>query len=210
MSSPIQVEFETLLGPILDASYGMAMSYTSNSADAEDLVQEAALKAFKGFNRFERGTNFKAWFFRILMNTAVSRYRKKKRRPAEVDLEEIPGTPLLDKAESTGLRLDGADPAQAFMERIRVDRVHEAIGELPEEFRQVSILYFLEEFTYPEIAEVLSVPVGTVRSRLHRARKALQRRLMDVAIEDGIVSGPSGQDVTSATDAPGDAGEDRE
>lgn len=187
MSSTTPEQFQDLLEPILDASYGMAMGYTANSADAEDLVQEAALKAFRGFERFEQGTNFKAWFFRILMNTAVSRFRKKKRRPTEVEIEDVPGTPLLREAEARGINLDGGDPAQALIEKIRLESIQEAIGALPDDFRQVAVLYFLEEFTYPEIADVLEIPVGTVRSRLHRARKSLQRRLMDVAVEDGIV-----------------------
>lgn len=183
-------DFQHLLEPVLDPAFGMALSYTGGSeADAEDLVQEAALKAFRGFHSFEPGTNFKAWFFRILMNTAVSRYRKTSRRPLEVDIDDASPAPLLQEAQARGLDVSGSDPARAFIERIRLDSIHKAIAELPEEFRQVCVLYFLEEFTYPEIAEVLDIPVGTVRSRLHRARKALQRRLLDVAVEDGLVPG---------------------
>ncbi len=183
-------DFQELLEPVLDPAFGMALSYTGGSeADAEDLVQEAALKAFRGFGSFEKGTNFKAWFFRILMNTAVSKFRKASRRPLEVDIDDTSPTPLLQQAQARGLDVDGSDPARAFIERIRIESIHEAIAELPEEFRQVCVLYFLEEFTYPEIAEVLEIPVGTVRSRLHRARKALQRRLLDIAVEDGLVPG---------------------
>ena len=191
MTSPeSNQDFQALLEPVLDPAFGMALSYTGGrEADAEDLVQEAALKAFRGFHSFERGTNFKAWFFRILMNTAVSRYRKTSRRPLEVDIEDASPAPLLKEAKARGLDVSGSDPARTFIERIRLESIHEAIAELPEEFRQVCVLYFLEEFTYPEIAEVLEIPVGTVRSRLHRARKALQRRLLDIAVEDGLVPG---------------------
>ncbi len=194
MSSATPEQFQSLLEPILDSSYGMAMGYTGNSADAEDLVQDTALKAFRGFARFEPGTNFKAWFFRILMNTAVSRFRKKKRRPTEVEIEDVPGAPLLEEAISRGLTVDGSDPAATFMARIRQETIQKAISELSDDFRQVAVLYFLEEFTYPEIAEVLEIPVGTVRSRLHRARKTLQRRLLDVAVEDGIVKGEAARE----------------
>jgi len=197
MATERQTEFQALLEPVLDSAFGMAMSYTGGSeADAEDLVQDAALKAYRGFDSFQRGTNFKAWFFRILMNTAVSRFRKSQPRPVAVDIDDTGGAPLLRQAAERGLDTSGSDPARAFLERVRLDQIQEAIAGLPEEFRQVCVLYFLEEFTYPEIAEVLEIPVGTVRSRLHRARKALQRRLLDVAVEDGLVSeaSPGGGD----------------
>ena len=186
-----QEEFQSLLEPVLDSAFGMAMSYTGGSqAEAEDLLQDAALKAYRGFAGFQRGTNFKAWFFRILMNTAVSRFRKTKRRPTEIDIDDAAHGPAVQEATSLGMARETDDPSKAFVEKLRLERIHQAIHELPEEFRQVSVLYFLEEFTYPEIAEVLDIPVGTVRSRLHRARKGLQRRLMDIAVEDGVVEAP--------------------
>ncbi|MGI9625571.1 MAG: sigma-70 family RNA polymerase sigma factor [Longimicrobiales bacterium] len=202
MTTEKQGEFQSLLEPVLDSAFGMAMSYTGGSeADAEDLVQDSALKAFKGFASFERGTNFKAWFFRILMNTAVSRFRTTKRRPTEVDIDDAAAAPLLRQAAQRGIDVSGSDPAKAFVERIRLDSIHEAIGALPPEFRQACVLYFLEEFTYPEIAEVLDIPVGTVRSRLHRARKVLQRRLLDAAVEDGIIATPAPEAVEESRDA---------
>ena len=192
MTTERQDEFQRLLEPVLDSAFGMAMSYTGGrEADAEDLLQDAALKAYRGFASFEKGTNFKAWFFRILMNTAVSSFRKTQRRPLEVDIDDAAASPLLREATSRGFEFRGTDPAKTFVERIRLESIQEAIAGLPDEFRQVCILYFLEEFTYPEIAEVLEIPVGTVRSRLHRARKALQRHLLDIAVEDGILSAPS-------------------
>ena len=200
MTKPSHADFQDLLGPVLDSAFGMAMGYTGGrEADAEDLVQEAALKAFRGFGSFEPGTNFKAWFFRILMNSAVSRFRKTSRRPVEVELEDASGGPLLMEAAERGLDVGGSDPARSFIQRIRLQSIHEAIADLPDEFRQVCVLYFLEEFTYPEIAEVLEIPVGTVRSRLHRARKALQRRLMDMAVEDGVVTPPEATGSGDAT-----------
>ena len=141
-------EFQALLEPVLDAAFGVALGYTGGEqAEAEDLVQDAALKAYRGFGSFQRGTNFKAWFFRILMNTAVSRFRKTKRRPVEVDIDDATHSTGLQQATEQGFGRNGSDPAQAFVERIRLESIQEAISDLPDEFRQVSVLYFLEEFT---------------------------------------------------------------
>src|SRR3712207_4274393 len=183
-------KFETYLLPILGAAYGTALHMTRHRDDAEDLVQEAALQAFRGFHTFEPGTNFKAWFFRILTNLFINKYRRKQREP-EVDtipeIEEAPALYLYKKAHEIGLYSWNSDPAAVVMSKVGADHVAKAIAALPEEYRVVCALYFMEEFSYEEIAEMVGCPVGTVRSRLHRGRRTLQKALWWVAEEDGIV-----------------------
>lgn len=179
--------FEALLSPVLDRAYAMARSLTRNDADAEDLLQEAALRAFRGFSSFEEGTNFRAWFFRILTNSFLSDRRRAKRRPTNVDLDDVPDLYLFQQTAEMGLHERTDDPARVLMEKIGVAAVRRAIEALPDEFRVVASLYFMEDFTYPEIADVLDIPVGTVRSRLHRGRKILQKALWSIAVEEGIV-----------------------
>lgn len=179
--------FEALLSPVLDRAYAMARSLTRNDADAEDLLQEAALRAFRGFSSFEEGTNFRAWFFRILTNSFLSDRRRAKRRPTNVDLDDVPDLYLFQQTAEVGLHERTDDPARVLMEKFGVAAVRRAIEALPDEFRVVASLYFMEDFTYPEIADVLDIPVGTVRSRLHRGRKMLQKALWSIAVEEGIV-----------------------
>ena len=179
--------FESLLIPILDSAYGMALKLTRNPADAEDLVQEAALLAFRGFHTFELGTNFKAWFFRILANAFYGKKRKEKRRPTPVDIEDVPDAYMRQRSKEVGLSDTEVDAGARIVSEMDVRQVSEAIDSLPEEYRVVAILYFFEDLTYQEIADVLDVPVGTVRSRLHRGRKMLQKMLWDIAEESGII-----------------------
>jgi RNA polymerase sigma-70 factor (ECF subfamily) len=180
-------EFQGLLVEMLPAAYGYALRLTRNRADAEDLVQEAALHAFRGSAGFEPGTNFKAWFFRILTTTFWGRHRQARRRPQTVDFDDTPDLYLYARSAETGLPFQGDDPAAQLIDRIGTERVSEAIAQLPEEFGVVCTLYFMEDFAYHEIAEVLDVPIGTVRSRLHRGRKMLQKTLWRVAQDAGIV-----------------------
>ncbi len=190
-----QRRFESLLDPVLDRAFALAVNLTANRADAEDLVQEAALRAFRGFASFRPGTNFRAWFFRILTNAYYSRRRSERRRPLEVQLGEVPDAYLHTRAVRSGLHARTSDPARALMSRLGVEEIQQAIQSLPDEFRVVAALYFLEEFRYPEIAEVLDIPVGTVRSRLHRGRKILQKELWAIAESEGIVSDLVQEDV---------------
>ncbi len=180
--------FESLLRQQLGPAYGMALRLTGNSADAEDLVQEAALLAFRGFHSFQQGTNFKAWFFRILTNAYFGKRRKEKRRPSTVDLDEIPDFYMYHRSTEAGLFERTDDPATLLLSEMDVAQVTQAIDALPEEYRVVAVLYFLEDMSYQDIASVLDIPVGTVRSRLHRARKMLQKTLWEIAEEAGIVS----------------------
>jgi RNA polymerase sigma-70 factor (ECF subfamily) len=186
-SSPPAVELEVLLLPLLNSAYGTAMHLTRNRADAEDLVQEASLLACRGFGTFEQGTNFKAWFFRILTNCFYSKYRKRKREGTQLELEDSPELYLYCQTASAGLHARTEDPASAVMARMDSEQVGSAIDALPEEYRVVATLYFLQDFSYQEIAEVLDVPVGTVRSRLHRGRRMLQKALWTIAEERGII-----------------------
>jgi RNA polymerase sigma-70 factor (ECF subfamily) len=180
--------FESLLEPLLDAAYGIALRYTQNRADAEDLVQEAALLAFRGFGGFEAGTNFRAWFLRIMTNCFFSKYRKRRRQVAEVDLEEAPELYLYSQTETLGLHTRVEDPASRLMAKLAAEHIEAAIAALPDEYRVVATLYFLQEVSYQEIAEITGIPVGTVRSRLHRGRRLLQKALWVIAEERGIVS----------------------
>lgn len=173
---------EDLLVPVIDSAYRTAMRLTRNEADAEDLVQDAALLAARGFSGFRPGSNFKAWFFRILLNRFYSLYRRNRRAGSAVALEDAPELYLYQRAQEAGLTTE-SDPALRVLDRIDADTALRALDALPEEFRTVATLYFTQDFSYQEIADVLDVPIGTVRSRLHRARRMLQKALWSVAEE---------------------------
>jgi RNA polymerase sigma-70 factor (ECF subfamily) len=180
-------EFQALLVDLLPAAYGYALRLTRNRSDAEDLVQEAALAACRSPGGFELGTNFKAWFFRILINCFRGRHRYQQRRPQTVDFDDTPDLYVYGRSIANGLPSEGDDPAATLVDRLGTERVAAAIAELPEEFAVVCTLFFMEDFAYQEIADVLEVPVGTVRSRLHRGRKMLQKALWRVAEDAGII-----------------------
>ena len=183
-----RARFETLLDPVLPLAYGVALRLARNRDDAQDLVQEAALQALRGYNTFAPGTNFKAWFMRILTNCFYARYRKKQRQPVTIDLEDAPPLFLMTRMAGAGLDSRCEDPAAALLERMDVEQVADAIAALPEEYRVVTTLYFLDDMSYQEIAEILDCPLGTVRSRLHRGRRMLQKALWHVAAANGIVA----------------------
>jgi len=187
--SSVTEEFEALVVPVLDSAYRTALRLAGNQAAAEDLVQDAALLALRGFGSFRKGTNFKAWFFRILMNRFYSDYRRARRAGTPVDLEDTPELYLRSRAEAAGI-IGPDDPADAVIDRIDTELAVAALDALPDEFRTAATLYFTQDFSYQEIADVLGVPIGTVRSRLHRARRLLQRTLWQVAEERGVVTGP--------------------
>ena len=186
-------EFEKLLSPILGAAYGTALHMTRNRDEAEDLVQEAAILAYRAIDSFERGTNFKAWFFRILINRFRNEYRKKKREPEVGTLDDAPDLYMYVQAANEGLLGRTSDPAALVLGQMSEDQIATAIGALPSEFRVVSALYFMEELSYQEIAEIVDCPVGTVRSRLHRGRKMLQKALWQVAVDQGIIAAVAGE-----------------
>jgi RNA polymerase sigma-70 factor, ECF subfamily len=186
--------FESLFADCAGAAYRVATRLTRSQADAEDLVQDAALLAHRGFASFTPGSNFRAWFLKILINCFYSRKRKEKRRPVTSDLDDTPDLYIYARAGEAGFPTQGPDPAAELLDKLGTERIVEAINRLPEEYRIVSTLYFMDELSYEEIAQVLQCPVGTVRSRLHRGRKMLQKVLWQVAEEDGIVRQPARQD----------------
>jgi RNA polymerase sigma-70 factor, ECF subfamily len=181
------LSFESLLGQVLPRAYGVACNLTGNRVDAEDLLQEAALNAFRAFATFTPGTSFKAWFYKILTNCHFERYRRTSRRLATVDLDDVPDLYMYQRTAEAGLHSGCDDPARLVMSKMTTDQVMATIADLPDEYQVVATLYFVDEMKYEEMAEMLGCPVGTVRSRLHRSRKMLQKNLWTVAKESGIV-----------------------
>ena len=168
-----------------DALYGAALRMTRDRHDAEDLLQETFLKAFRAYPRFEEGTNLRAWLFRILTNTYISTYRKRQRSPLETDLDDVEDLYLYRRLSASGLNRSAEDAA---LERLTAPEVLAALDELPEQFRLAVLLSDVEQFSYKEIAEITDVPIGTVMSRIHRGRKALQKALAPYATEEGLVN----------------------
>ncbi|MBX3009153.1 MAG: sigma-70 family RNA polymerase sigma factor [Melioribacteraceae bacterium] len=174
-------EFELEAVPHMDAVYNYALRITGNETDADDLVQETFLKAFRFFDKFEKGTNCKAWLFRILKNSFINEYRKEIKTPNKVDYEDVQNFYENIKSEEVETQHIEYDAFNTLMD----DEITKAISQLPEDFRTVIILSDIEGFTYEEIADFVDVPVGTVRSRLHRARKMLYSTLYDYAEDRG-------------------------
>src|SRR5436305_12505904 len=180
----LRARFERDALPLLSSLYAAALRLTRNPADAEDIVQETFLRAYRGFGGFQEGTNLKAWLYRILTNTFINAYRKKKRQPAEVLEDELPDWYLYDQLGGGGAV---ASAEATVLEAIPDEDVREALDSLPEAFRMAVWLVDVEGFSYKETAEILDVPIGTVMSRLHRGRKALEKRLWDKVRERGLV-----------------------
>jgi RNA polymerase sigma-70 factor (ECF subfamily) len=181
-----QADFEKDAMEFAPQLYSAALRMTRNAADAEDVVQETFLKAYRSYDTFQAGTNLKAWLYRILTNTYINRYRKQVRRPSEVDFGEIEDLYLykrLGSAESGSASRSAED--EALQQFVDAD-VKAAVEELPEHFRMPVLLADVEGFSYKEIAEILDVPIGTVMSRLHRGRKALQKALWAFAEQHGL------------------------
>jgi RNA polymerase sigma-70 factor (ECF subfamily) len=178
-------EFEEQALPHLDSMYSAALRMTRNPSDAEDLVQEAILLAFRHFDQFQSGTNIRAWLFRILTNTFINSYRKKSREPERVDLPEVEDFYFLSQAARNNEL--GEDPESQILSKFAYNDIMAAIDRLPEEFRLVVVMNAVEGFAYQEIADILNIPIGTVRSRLYRGRKVLQKHLYEQAREMGYV-----------------------
>jgi RNA polymerase sigma-70 factor (ECF subfamily) len=181
-------EFEALTLTHLDGLYAAALRLTKNDRDAEDLVQDTFMRAYRFFDRFERGTNVKAWLFKILMNTFINRYRRKVKEKNAVEGAER------DTVHARFMSQDATEsrthPEQYFADRQLSDTVLQALEALPIDFRMVVVLADLQEFSYKEIADILSCPVGTVMSRLFRGRKQLQEALRGYAVETGVLTAP--------------------
>ena len=180
-------EFEAVALPHLDALFNLALKLTRNRRDAEDLVQESYLRAYRFFDSYKPGTHIKAWLFRILRNTFINRYRAAKVRPDEVDFAKIEATyeRAIDEDFAVGKRRPS--PEEVVMNGVLDAEVQQALDAIPEDYRIVVILALAEEMSYKEIAAALSIPLGTVMSRLHRGRKLLQAALLDYAKKRGIL-----------------------
>ena len=189
---PVEKDFEQEALPHLSALYSAAVRMTRNEKDAEDLVQDTLLRAYRFFDTFQPGTNCKAWLFRILTNVFCNNYRDRER-------EHV----VLTEAESSSANLeqfvggtDGRDVETALLGRMVSGEVEKALAAVPADFRMAVILADLEDFSYKEIAEIMDCPAGTVMSRLFRGRKILQTLLHDYAVEQGII-----QEAASAADS---------
>jgi RNA polymerase sigma-70 factor (ECF subfamily) len=187
--------------PLLDSLYGAALRMTRNPQDAEDLVQETMLRAYRAFDRFEAGTNLKAWLFRILTNAYINTYRKRQREPQKVSADEVEEFDLYRELKNHDTQFE-ATPESIVLDSLVDSDIIDAIDDLPEQFRLAVVLSDIEGFSYAEMAEIMDVPMGTVMSRLHRGRKALQKRLWELARDRGIVKGstdPKGDQNESST-----------
>jgi len=181
-----QASFAEAAMPLMDQLYSAALRMTRNAADAEDLVQETYLKAYRGYERFQEGTNLKAWMYRILTNSYINRYRAKQRRPDETDISDVEDMYLYRRLGGEQSEL-GTSAEESFLSSVTDDAVKAAIEAIPENFRIAVLLADVEGFAYKEIAEILEIPIGTVMSRIHRGRKALEKQLHDYAGERNLL-----------------------
>ena len=196
-------QFEQAAMPYLDSLYNTAYRMARNAEDAEDLVQETYLKAYRSFGQFTPGTNLKAWLFKILKNTFINEYRKRQAAPIEsdfADIEESFESQLA--AEATGQM---KNPEETILEGAFDEGVQKALDELPVDYRMAVLLADIEGFSYKEIAEILDIPVGTVMSRLYRGRKLLEAEMLRYARERGYLRGDAEPTKRrSRDDEPGD------
>lgn len=194
-----QVEFAEIVTTHMDALFGLACKLTRNPSDAEDLVQDTLVKAMRAEKQFQQGTNLKAWLFRILTNTFINKYR---RGGLERSVLEGPDAdPLVDGWVSATTMRQLRDPEAAAMAPILRGEVERALDALPEEFRLAVVLCDVEEFSYEEASKIMECPMGTVMSRLHRGRKALQKSLHSHALAIGLIQGEALDERTSASKA---------
>ncbi|HZB00765.1 MAG TPA: sigma-70 family RNA polymerase sigma factor [Actinomycetota bacterium] len=185
--SDLLERFERDVLPLLPGLYGAALRMTRNPADAEDLLQETTLRAYRGFSSFQEGTNLKAWLYRILTNSFINTYRKRQREPQTVDgPDDLDEWFLFDRLGSRSVEPSAEEDV---LERIPDAEVKAALESIPDNFRMAVLLADVEGFSYKEIAEIMDVPIGTVMSRLHRGRKALEKALYGLARERGLVDG---------------------
>jgi len=185
-----QDQFATDAMPLAGALYSAAMRLTRNSADAEDLVQETYLRGYRSYGTFTEGTNLRAWLLRILTNVFINRYRAQQRRVDETDLGDLEELYLYRRLPQLDAALASRSAEDQLMDLFTDDEVRRAVEELPEAFRIAVLLADVEGFAYREIAEMLDIPIGTVMSRLHRGRKAMQKSLYEFAMARGLVDGP--------------------
>src|ERR1700677_3791023 len=183
-----QAKFADQAVPYMASLYTAALRMTRNPADAEDLVQETYLKAYRAFATFQEGTNLKAWLYKILTNTFINSYRSKKRRPEQTELDEVEDLYLYRRLGGLEAVTAGRSAEEEVMDHFTEGDVKAAVEALPEQFRMAVLLADVEGFSYKEIADILDIPIGTVMSRLHRGRKALQKTLHDFGMQRGLVA----------------------
>jgi RNA polymerase sigma-70 factor (ECF subfamily) len=182
-----QAQFAELAMEYMGSLYSAALRMTRNPADAEDLVQETYLKAYRAFGSFKEGTNLKAWLYRILTNTFINSYRARKRRPEQSELDDVEDLYLFRRLGGLEAVSAGRSAEEEVLEHFTESDVKAAVESLPEQFRMAVLLADVEGFSYKEIAEILDIPIGTVMSRLHRGRRALQKALHDFGMQRGLV-----------------------
>ena len=182
-----QARFTELAMEYMGALYSSALRLTRNPADAEDLVQETYLRAYRGFGSFTEGTNLKAWLYRILTNTYINSYRAAKRRPEIADVEDVEDLYLYRRLGADASSISGRSAEDEALERFTDEDVKAALESLPDVFRISVLLADVEGFSYKEIADITEVPIGTVMSRIHRGRRALQKALHDFGEARGLV-----------------------
>lgn len=178
-------DFETAAIPYLDSLYNMAFRLTRNPVDAEDLVQETYLKAYRHYEKFQKGTNLKAWLFRILKNTFINGYRKRQNRPTHSAFEDIEDSFESIVSDQAPQRIK--DPEEVALQNVLDEDVQGALDSLRDDYRMVILLVDIEGFSYKEAAEILDVPVGTVMSRLYRGRRTLEKVLLEYARSHGYL-----------------------
>jgi RNA polymerase sigma-70 factor (ECF subfamily) len=187
-----QARFTELAMEHMPSLYSAALRLTRNPADAEDLVQETYLRAYRGFGGFTEGTNLRAWLYRILTNTYINSYRAAKRRPEIADVEDVEDLYLYHRLAPSGDGV-GRSAEEEALASFTDDEVKAAIESLPDVFRIAVLLADVEGFSYKEIAEITDVPIGTVMSRIHRGRRALQKALHGFAEARGLVGTTQGR-----------------
>jgi RNA polymerase sigma-70 factor (ECF subfamily) len=193
--------FETEAMAFVDPLYNTAYRMTRNAADAEDLVQETYLKAFKNYDKFEPGTNLKAWLFRIMKNTFINNYRKRQLAPPQSDFAQIEDSFESQVADDAARKI--RNPEDELLEDVLDEDVQRAMDELPEDYRMVVVLADLEGFSYKEVSDILEIPLGTVMSRLYRGRKLLEATLLRYAREHGYLrAGEEPAKMRSRSEAP--------
>jgi RNA polymerase sigma-70 factor (ECF subfamily) len=182
-----QATFADQAMEFMPALYTAALRMTRNAAEAEDLVQETYLKAYRAFGSFEQGTNLKAWLYKILTNTFINAYRSRRRRPEQSEIEDVEDLYLYRRLGGLEGASAGRSAEEEVLDRFTDTEVKEALESLPETFRMAVLLADVEGFSYREIADILDIPIGTVMSRLHRGRRALQKALLEFGMERGLV-----------------------